>query len=119
MPGLRSVVEAEPGRAQDGNFECLVDVHLAIAALSGNPVLALFLEMLMSLLVTRSAAEGERRPDDYAVSMDEAHEDHLGIVEALAAGDAALARLRMVRHLERSRFDERVVAEAGRRVTDA
>ena len=54
IPGLREIVAAEPERAVKSDFECLQDLHIAIADLSGNPVLALFLKMLMSLLRGRA-----------------------------------------------------------------
>jgi len=97
---LRELVNAEPTRAEEGDFTCLLDVHLAIGELSGNPVLSLFLKMLTSLLVARSTKEGQDRSSQYSSNFDDEHRDHLGIVEALTAGDASLARLRMVRHLE-------------------
>lgn len=100
VPGLRAVVDAEPARALDGDFVCLLDIHRAIGRLSGNPVLSLFLEMLLSLLVSRAKSDYDQRVDDYSSNFDDEHQAHLGIVDALTAGDAALARLRMVRHLE-------------------
>jgi DNA-binding FadR family transcriptional regulator len=103
VAGLRALVDAEPARAQAGDFICFVDVHLAIGELSGNPVLSLFLKMLMSLLVARSTSESVRRAADDSSNFEDEHRDHVGIVEALASGDAALARLRMVRHLEDQR----------------
>ena len=89
---------AEAERAAKGDFECLQDVHLAIADLSGNPVLALFLKMLMSLLSGRAIQRQGRRPGDHKAEFERAHADHLGMVEALAGGDAPLARLCMLRH---------------------
>jgi DNA-binding FadR family transcriptional regulator len=98
-------VAAEPERGARGEFECLQEIHLAIADLSGNPVLALFTRMLMSLLSGRAGPRRGRRPGDHLTELARAHEDHSRIVEALAGGDAALARLRMLRHLETARFD--------------
>jgi DNA-binding FadR family transcriptional regulator len=106
VAGLRALVDAEPGRAGEGDFICLLDIHLAIGELSGNPVLSLFLKMLYSLLVARSHSASGQRASDYSSNFDEEHRDHLGIVEALTAGDAAMARLRMVRHLEDQRVHQ-------------
>jgi DNA-binding FadR family transcriptional regulator len=105
VPKLRQLVGAEPSGLRDGDLDCLVDVHLAIADLSGNPVLALFLRMLMSLLISRAADGRDRRPTENPAHLHRLHQEHVGIVEALAAGDPALARLRMMRHLEHTRFD--------------
>jgi DNA-binding FadR family transcriptional regulator len=105
VPRLRELVAAEPERGRKGEFDCLKEVHLAIAELSGNPVLALFSRMLMSLLSGRAGPRRGRRPGDHLEDLERAHEEHCGIVEALAGGDAALARLRMLRHLETARYD--------------
>jgi DNA-binding FadR family transcriptional regulator len=106
VPRLRAVVDAELELARRGDYDSLAEVHLVIGELSGNPVLSLFLKMLMSLLISRSTAErDEWRTTDLAATIEEDHQDHLLIVEALAAGDGALARLRLLRHLEHSRFD--------------
>jgi DNA-binding FadR family transcriptional regulator len=99
VPRLRELVEAEPVRLLDGDLPCLVDVHLAIGDLSGNPVLALFLRMLQSLLGARAAGGRDARAAQ-PTHLNHLHEEHVGIVEALASGDGALARLRMMRHLE-------------------
>jgi DNA-binding FadR family transcriptional regulator len=87
VPGLRALVDAEPGRASEGDFICLLDIHLAIGELSGNPVLSLFLKMLYSLLVARDQSV-RGLPSDYSSGFDDEHRDHVGIVEALTAGDA-------------------------------
>jgi DNA-binding FadR family transcriptional regulator len=105
VPGLRQLVRAEPARLQDGDLPCLVDVHLAIADLSGNPVLAIFLRMLMSLLTARAADGRDPRATRHSSHLNHLHEEHAGIVEALASGDGALARLRMIRHLEHTGAD--------------
>jgi DNA-binding FadR family transcriptional regulator len=105
VPKLRQVVGAEASGLRDGDLDCLVDVHVAIGDLSGNPVLALFLKMLMSLLIGRAAGGRDPRPSGHPSHLDQLHSEHVGIVEALAGGDPALARLRMMRHLEHTRFD--------------
>jgi DNA-binding FadR family transcriptional regulator len=105
VPRLRQLVGAEPARLQDGDLPCLVDMHLAIGDLSGNPVLALFLRMLMSLLSARAAEGRDPRAKQRTSHLNHLHQEHMGIVEALAAGDGALARLRMMRHLDHTSAD--------------
>jgi DNA-binding FadR family transcriptional regulator len=105
VPKLRQLVQAEPAGLRLGNLDCLVEVHLAIGDLSGNPVLALFQKMLASLLSSRAADGRDPRPAEHREHLNRLHEEHVGIVEALAGGDAALARLRMMRHLEHTRSD--------------
>jgi DNA-binding FadR family transcriptional regulator len=105
VPRLRQLVGAEPARLRDGDLPCLVDIHLAIGDMSGNPVLALFLRMLMSLLSARAADGRDPRATQRTSHLNHLHQEHLAIVEALAAGDGALARLRMMRHLEHTSVD--------------
>jgi DNA-binding FadR family transcriptional regulator len=99
VPALRAIVASEPEVPTLENRECLVDIHIAIAELSGNPVLALFVKMLHALLTERTTIPMPLDAD-LAGSYQRVHREHVDIVEALAAGDASLARLRMVRHLE-------------------
>ena len=56
-------------------------------------------EMLHALLTERTTLPLPLDAD-LAASYQRVHGEHVDIVEALAAGDASLARLRMVRHLE-------------------
>ena len=99
VPALRAIVAAEPEVPTLENRTCLVDIHIAIAELSGNPVLALFVKMLHALLTERTTLPLPLDAD-LAAAYQRVHREHVDIVEALAAGDASLARLRMVRHLE-------------------
>ncbi|WP_211285854.1 FadR/GntR family transcriptional regulator, partial [Mycobacterium timonense] len=70
------------------------DFHLAVAALSGNPVVELFVQVLVELtkaLVDHSPA----RP-----VVEDVHHAHAAIAEAIRAADPALAQRRMLRHWE-------------------
>jgi DNA-binding FadR family transcriptional regulator len=100
VPALRAIVEAEPEVPNPENRGCLVDIHVAIAELSGNPVLSLFVKMLHNLLSERAMSIPAPQDEDLAAAYRRVHQEHLDLVEALSAGDASLARLRMVRHLE-------------------
>ncbi|MDO8390372.1 MAG: FCD domain-containing protein [Actinomycetota bacterium] len=75
------------------------DLHLRIADLSGNPAIALFLRVLVHL--TRLHAPGSSIPEPRrsAIHAESGHA-HDGIVDAIAARDVALARRRMMKHLE-------------------
>jgi DNA-binding FadR family transcriptional regulator len=97
---LRAIVAAEPEIPTFENVTGLVDVHVAIAELSGNPVLALFVRMLHTLLEERTQPFPTPLDEHMVAAYRKVHDEHVAIVEALAAGDASLARLRMVRHLE-------------------
>jgi DNA-binding FadR family transcriptional regulator len=116
VPALRALVAAEPDIPNLDNRACLVDVHVAIAELSGNPVLALFVKMLHTLLTERTTSIPDPLDDDLAAGYQRVHQEHVDIVEALAAGDASLARLRMVRHLEHASSLGREQRDRSRRV---
>jgi DNA-binding FadR family transcriptional regulator len=71
------------------------DVHVAIAELSGDPTLHLFIDV-----VCRLAPDRLRPPDRYRAAAEELHHAHEAIVESIISGDLALARHRLARHLE-------------------
>jgi DNA-binding FadR family transcriptional regulator len=70
------------------------DLHVLIAELTENPALRLFVETLASLTHTRTG-ELEYVPEE----LEAVHHAHDLIVEALIAGDTALAQRRMRLHL--------------------
>ncbi len=73
-------------------------LHRRICELAENPVLTLFLNIMTAVWSRHSMAPTGRKPDaELARPVVCAHE---AIVEALLAGDAALARHRMRRHLD-------------------
>jgi DNA-binding FadR family transcriptional regulator len=71
------------------------DIHVRIAELSGNPVLPLFVSVLTDLVEVH-LEQYYPRVKEVASSVQDAH---AGIVDAISRGDVALARLRMLRHL--------------------
>lgn len=92
---LRACVAGERRRGYGATLATAPhDVHLLIAELSGNPAMRLFARVLGDLTADRGDAAV---PPREAVAHGAAHR---GIVEALVAGDGALAQLRMRRHLE-------------------
>lgn len=103
VPRLRAIVEAEPEIPTPDTRSRVTDVHFAIAELSGNPVLTLFVKMLHSMLAERMTIPTPLS-DGLAARYRQNHEEHVGIVDALVSGDASLARLRMTRHLENTRL---------------
>ncbi|WP_019927324.1 FadR/GntR family transcriptional regulator [Nocardia sp. BMG111209] len=92
---LERPVTAAPGpcegtveRAQSGSF------HTELAALAGNPVLALYLSVIIELRHRRAAD----RPAPG--TGDDSRHAHQRILDAMRHGDPALARHRMRRHLD-------------------
>jgi DNA-binding FadR family transcriptional regulator len=73
-------------------------LHLELAELAGNPVLALFLRILVTLW-KRQSEISRGRTELSAERCASVAQAHRGIVEALLMGDGALARHRMRRHL--------------------
>jgi DNA-binding GntR family transcriptional regulator len=75
-----------------------VELHRLVAARSGNPVLAREIAKfhdLVQLVRARTASLPE--------TLELAHQQHLGIVAALKAGDATAARQAMIDHIRSSR----------------
>ncbi|ORW72755.1 GntR family transcriptional regulator [Mycobacterium saskatchewanense] len=96
---LRAVLRAEehwrPGlpAPRDG-------FHVALAERSKNPVLQLFIEILMRL-TTRYALQSRTESATEAIeAVDHMHSDHTAIVAAVTAGDAARAKTLTERHVE-------------------
>jgi len=73
------------------------DVHLLIGSLSGNRLLDLFLRIVVQLSANHTPPPRTRRSRASVAA--EVHRTHDLIVEAIVAGDAALARHRTQRHL--------------------
>lgn len=75
-------------------------LHVVMAELAGNPVLALFIRILTALwerhIEATTGAPEDREPEVAA----EVEKTHARIVEAVLAGDPELARHRLLRHLE-------------------
>lgn len=95
IDGLRAIVVQEQigdlGGSSDDEF------HVVLGRLSGNPVLQLFTEVLTRLTVryTRRISR-----DAVAEAKAEAAARHVEIVDAVIAGDGAVAQIRMTTHLE-------------------
>jgi DNA-binding FadR family transcriptional regulator len=70
------------------------DLHIAIADLTGNPALSLFVTVLTELTLQRQRPAAD--PTQEAASY---HAAHVAVAEAIIAGDPALAQHRMRRHL--------------------
>jgi len=95
--GLRAAVAAEAsGPRTEQAF------HVALAELTRNPVLGLWVRVLHSLLSDDAGAAGEWTPADgrQGGGLRAIQETHIDIATALLEGDPALARHRMLRHLQ-------------------
>ena len=75
-----------------------VRFHRAVAAASGNPVLAALVEMISSLVYEQRRMTVERAHD-----LKESAEMHRRIYQAIREGDADRARTEMTRHLDMAR----------------
>ena len=96
---LRAVLRAERHRAP-GPSAPRDDFHAALAEQSKNPVLQLFIDILMRLTVRY--AEGSRLDSarDALEAIDRRHQEHADIVAAVTAGDSARAKTLSERHAE-------------------
>ncbi|MET9387585.1 FCD domain-containing protein [Streptomyces sp. NPDC002928] len=72
--------------------------HSELAALAGNPVLSLFLDIITELFRRHAAGQNQLLPGDKAA--DEVTHVHQRILDAVLAGDTGVARHRMRRHLD-------------------
>jgi len=96
---LRGVVRAEQDRKPHPTPPT-DEFHAALAEQSKNPVLQLFIDILMRLTVRY--AEGSRldAASDAFEAIEHRHRDHSAIVAAVTAGDAARAMTLSERHAE-------------------
>jgi DNA-binding FadR family transcriptional regulator len=74
-------------------------LHVELAELAGNPVLALFLRILITLWLRQEDAEDPGPVEPGPEVAGEVTHSHQGIIDALLVGDGDLARHRMRRHL--------------------
>lgn len=79
------------------------DLHRAIADAARNPELARILDSLQAQITLTLRMAADHNPGRIPVSMHE----HIGILDAIEAGDADEARTRMERHLARG-FEARL-----------
>ena len=92
---IRTLLAAEAAQVAAGEIQSLHDFHVLVAGLTANPALHLFVQTL-TILTKR-----QRPPlDRNRVSPDDIHAAHARIADALIARDGALARHRMMTHLE-------------------
>jgi GntR family transcriptional repressor for pyruvate dehydrogenase complex len=94
---LEELLEKADEHMEDDAYLTEVNMafHREIAVASGNTVMAQVLEVLANLF-----EKEQRMLLDIHGSREEDHAEHLGILEAIREGDAALARERMDKHLE-------------------
>ena len=91
---IRAYLAVEATKASSGDTRSLYDFHVLVARLTANPALHLFVQTLTDLTQRQPARERTR------LSAGDVHGGHLKIAEAIIARDGALARHRMMTHLE-------------------
>ncbi|WP_198602159.1 FadR/GntR family transcriptional regulator [Rhodococcus opacus] len=92
---LRQTLEEERRTQDEAHRLGSHDIHLVIADLTENPAMRLFLDVLTQLTIPRRSDTSDEQ-QARARNVRHAHER---IVEAIVAGDVALARYRMQSHL--------------------
>ena len=92
IAALRSVVQREA----DGTIVDHRELHILVAAITGNPALELFVDLLnrVTLLYLPPSVRVTSK------TLAESAAAHAAIVDAIVAGDESQARRRMRRHLE-------------------
>lgn len=94
---LRSVIDSSARREFEEPID--EDLHVRIAGLSGNAAVALFVRVLVQLIRAHAAVPGRGSPRRTVINAETSRAQH-AIVDAIAGRDAALARRRIVKHLE-------------------
>lgn len=96
---LRAVLRAEqqwrPGLPPPRD-----EFHIALAQQSRNPVLQLFVDVLMRLTTRYARGSRTESADEAVEGIDHLHHDHSDIVAAVIAGDPARAKTLSERHVE-------------------
>lgn len=92
---LRAMLDGEASAGASDAVLQAQDFHTAIAELTGNAAMQLFVRSLGRLTHERTQPAGDvhRQAEDIRLA-------HRRIAEAMIAGDAGLARHRMLRHLQ-------------------
>jgi DNA-binding FadR family transcriptional regulator len=91
---IRAYLAVEATQVSSGEAPRLHDFHVLMARLTANPALHLFVQTLTDLTQRQPVLERNR------LSLDDIHAAHVKIAEAIIARDGALARHRMMTHLE-------------------
>jgi DNA-binding FadR family transcriptional regulator len=96
---LRAVLRSEQ-QGKAGRDAPRDEFHMALAQQSKNPVLQLFIDVLMRL-TARYACKSRADSAGEAIELvDQMHSDHSEIVAAVTAGDSARAKTLSERHVE-------------------
>ncbi|WP_414688886.1 FadR/GntR family transcriptional regulator [Mycobacterium sp.] len=96
---LRTVLRAEQDRKPDRGAPS-DDFHAVLAEQSKNPVLQLFIDILMRLTVRYAEGSRLESANDALEAFEHRHREHSAIVAAVTAGDAARAMTLSERHAE-------------------
>jgi len=92
---IRAFLTAEAAQVASGETQSLHDFHVLVARLTANPALHLFVQTLTDLTQRQNPLLERNR-----ISLDDIHAAHAKIAEAIIARDGALARHRIMTHLE-------------------
>jgi DNA-binding FadR family transcriptional regulator len=92
---LRAVLRAEQDRQPSSD-----EFHTALAEQSKNPVLQLFIDILMRLTVRYAEESRLDSASDAFEAIEHRHRDHSAIIAAVTAGDAARAMTLSEQHAE-------------------
>lgn len=92
---VRAFLTVEAAQVASGRTQSLHDFHVLVARLTANPALHLFVQTLTHLTQRQQPVLERNR-----VSLDDIQAAHAKIAEAIIARDGALARHRMMTHLE-------------------
>lgn len=97
---LRAELALEQNAIDDNTGSAMHEIHIEIAKITRNPAISLFVEVMSELLFRRYDPDRlEGTSERGQADRRRTHEEHEAIVEAIAAGDTGMARVRMTQHL--------------------
>lgn len=100
IDGLRAVLAREQAQIGEPGWSANDEFHVTLGRLSGNAVLRLFIEVLTRLTVSYARTSRRVSQEDLTAAKSSSAARHAEIADAVIAGDAAAAQIRLTTHLD-------------------
>lgn len=100
IDGLRAILAQEQAQLGEPGWSANDEFHVMLGRLSGNAVLRLFIEVLTRLTVSYARTSRPVSREALTEAKAGAAARHAEIADALIAGDAATAQIRLTTHLD-------------------
>jgi DNA-binding FadR family transcriptional regulator len=100
IDGLRTILAEEQAQIEEPGWSANDEFHVTLGRLSDNAVLRLFIEVLTRLTVSYARTSRHVSHADVTKAKARSAARHAEIVDAVTAGDAATAQIRLTTHLD-------------------